>query len=94
MDHVEATWLSKLLPQLISRHFEKRKRELVMWHAVPGELAKNKDLVAIFERHWNRHVSPGEAVYAHRGEGEQIIEQARKTGLVPTAKVHDREVFL
>jgi hypothetical protein len=94
VDHVEATWLSRLLPQFIGRHFEKRKRELVMWHAVPGELAKNKDLAAIFERHWNQLVSPGAVVYAHHGEGELILEQARKDGHAPAGQMHHKEVFL
>ena len=51
-----------------------------MLHAVPTALAKNKELVAIYQQHWNQRVSPGEAIYAHHGKGEQLLEEARRDG--------------
>lgn len=94
VDQLEATWLSRLLPGVLGKYFEKRRRELLMWHAVPSVFAKNKEQVEVFQRHWNAHVSPGEAVYAHHGEGEVTAATARRTGLLPREPVHEKEVFL
>ncbi|MBM3875679.1 MAG: DEAD/DEAH box helicase [Verrucomicrobia bacterium] len=94
VDRVEATWLSRLLPKVIGQYFQSRRRELIMWHAVPSALAKHRDLVAVYQRHWNLRVSPGTAVYAHQGEGEQLVADARATGLAPSATIHPKEVFL
>lgn len=65
-----------------------------MLHAVPSELARNKELAQIYERHWNPHVSPGEAVYAHRGSGEELLNRAKRQRRMPLAPVHEKEVFL
>ncbi|WP_425615232.1 DEAD/DEAH box helicase [Anatilimnocola sp. NA78] len=94
IDRVEATWLSKLLPSIVSQYFQRRRREQVMLHAVPAVLAKNKDLVAIYERYWNRHVSPGEAIFALRGAGEDLTQSARSGGQAPSAFIHEKDVFL
>jgi len=88
------TWLSRVLPVFIGRHFRKRRSERVMLHAVPSVLAKSKELAAIYQRHWNEHVSPGEAIYAHRGEGEELVEEMRRAGLVPAGEIHRKEVFM
>ena len=90
---IEDTWISKLLPDLLGRYFQQRNQELVMLHSVPTELARNKDLVSIFEKHWNQHVSPGEALFAYRGEGADLLEQAQHAGLIPHSKVHIKEIF-
>ncbi|MBT3200066.1 MAG: DEAD/DEAH box helicase family protein [Phycisphaerales bacterium] len=94
IDVYDQTWLSRLLPDIFGRFFRKRRRELAMWHAVPTALARNKDRVAVFQREWNLHVSPGQAVFAQRGLGEEIIQQAIADGLAPIRKVHRKEVFL
>ncbi len=65
-----------------------------MLHAVPSALAKNKELADVFARHWNRYVSPGEALYAHRGAGQQLLEKARRKRQVPTSVARDKEVFM
>lgn len=90
---IEDTWISNLLPDLLGRYFRKRKEQLAMVHAVPSELARNKGLVSIFEKHWNQHVSPGEAFFAYRGTGAELIEQAQRTGLAPHTRVHKKEIF-
>ncbi|MFO0906156.1 MAG: DEAD/DEAH box helicase family protein [Pirellulales bacterium] len=98
----EETWWSKTLGPVAPKfaqdwllpYLRKRKRQRVMWHAVPAALAKNKELVALFQKHWNQLVSPGEAVYAQRGEGEQFVQEAKAKGLVPESSVHEKEVFL
>jgi hypothetical protein len=93
VDVREDTWLSRILPGLVAKYFQRQRRKLTMYHAVPSALAKNKDLVAIYNRHWNRHVSPGEAVYAHRGAGEELVANALRDGLAPTAQLHRKQVF-
>ncbi|MCP4378090.1 MAG: DEAD/DEAH box helicase, partial [bacterium] len=93
IDVYDQTWLSQLLPEIIGKYFRTRRRELAMWHAVPTALARNKDRVAIFERHWNKNVSPGHAVFAQRPDGEKIIKDAISDGLAPTKTVHRKEVF-
>ena len=93
-DRVQITWLSRLLPGVVGRYFQRRESVLAMWHAVPVALAKNRELVAIFERHWQRHVSPGAAKYAYTGDGADIVKQARHKGLTPHGPVHVKEVFL
>ena len=93
-DRIQITWLSRLLPGVVGRYFQRRQSVLAMWHAVPTALAKNRELVAIFERHWQQHVSPGEAKYAYTGDGADVVKQARHQGLTPHGSVHVKEVFL
>lgn len=94
VDRVTDTWLSSLLPAIIGHFFQKRTRGQTMLHAVPYALARNKELVEIYERHWNQHVSPGRAIYALRGGADKEIEQARRTGQLSKAWVQEKEVFL
>lgn len=91
---IEDTWISSLLPDLLGRYFRKRKEQLAMVHAVPLELARNKALVSVFEKHWNQHVSPGAAFFAYRGKGAELIEHAQQSGLSPHAKIHRKEIFI
>ena len=93
VDHQQATWMSRMLPRFLGQYFEKRERGLAMLHAVPSALAKNKELVAIYERHWNEQVSPGEAFFAQRGDGEERVAAARQAGQIPKAVVHEKEIF-
>ncbi len=88
------TWLSAILPSFVGRYFQRRELRRVMLHAVPAVLARNKDLVAVFEAHWNRYVSPGEALYAHHGPGKELIAQARRQGWASKARMHEKEIFL
>lgn len=89
----EHTLVSRLLPSVLSRYFQRTRRRLAMLHAVPSALARNRALAGIFERHWNEHVSPGRVMYAHRGEGEAAVERARAEGLTPGGSWHGTEVF-
>jgi phytoene dehydrogenase-like protein len=93
-DELRDTWLSKILPAIVAQYFRRRRRGMAMLHAVPSALAKHKDLAAIYSRHWNVHVSPGQAVYAYQGEGERLVERARREGCMPDTTVRDKEVFL
>jgi hypothetical protein len=87
------TWLSRVLPTIVGRYFQRREGRMAMLHAVPSVLAKNKDVVAVFQRHWNAYVSPGEAMYAHQGEGERLLDRAQREGATPEAPVRMKEIF-
>ena len=47
------------------------------WHAVPSWLGANKDRVAVFNAAWNRHVSPGAALFTGSPEGAGIVTATR-----------------
>ena len=47
------------------------------WHAVPSWLGANKDRVAVFNTAWNRHVSPGAALFTGSPEGAGIVAATR-----------------
>ncbi len=93
-DEIRDTWLSGILPEVLSQYFRKRHRNMAALHAVPAALARKKRLAEIFAQHWNRHVSPGQPLYAHRGEGEHLLREARQKGCVPQSGIHHKEVFL
>lgn len=93
-DEISETWLSRILPRIVARYFRRRQRRMATLHAVPSALAKNKRLATVYARHWNLHVSPGEAIYTYQGEGQQLVERARRDGTVPRSTIHDKEVFL
>ncbi|HUE69383.1 MAG TPA: DEAD/DEAH box helicase family protein [Pirellulaceae bacterium] len=94
IDRLDETWLSSLLPQIVGQFFRTRTRKQAMLHAVPSALARNRDLVAIYEQHWNRHVSAGEAIFTLRGSADELLEKARKRSELSSAWVHEKEVFL
>jgi hypothetical protein len=93
-DEIRETWLSGILPAVLARYFRKRNRCMATLHAVPSALARKKTMAEIYAQHWNRHVSPGEPLYAHRGEGEELLRQARQDGHVPQSGIHQKEVFV
>ena len=92
-------WFATVLPGLLKKYFAEeyehveQRRELVMFHAVPDVLSKNKDLANIFKEHWNRLVSPGELLFTQRGEGRDFIMEAAEKGLVISQKVATKEFF-
>ncbi|MFP6762666.1 MAG: DEAD/DEAH box helicase, partial [Planctomycetaceae bacterium] len=94
VNRFEATLLSRLLPDIVGHYFRKTRCEMAMLHAVPAVLAKKRELVDVYQRHWNCHVSPGEALFAHRGAGEELIEECQRDGLVPKSSLHRKDVFL
>lgn len=94
VDYQEETLLSRLLPEVVGRYFRKNHREMVMLHCVPSELAKHRDLVKVYEKHWSKWVSPGEALYAHRGSGADLLDRCSREGILPNAEVRSKEVFL
>jgi superfamily II DNA or RNA helicase len=94
VDRVEDTWMSSMLPSFLGQYFQTRRPQQVMLHAVPAALAKNKELVEIYQRNWNKYVSPGEAVFGLRENGSDAIDHARRNKMLPTAPVQEKEVFM
>ena len=94
VDRREDSWLSKILPEILGRFFRKHQDMRVMLHAVPSVLSKNKEMVAVYQRYWNRFVSNGQAVFALQGAGEQLLEKAKQSAQVPTTLVREKEIFL
>jgi hypothetical protein len=92
-EKLQSFW-SEVLPAILARYFVRYRRHLAMWHAVPKVFAQNKRRVEVFQKHWNRHVSPGEAVFVKRGEAKELLEEVRAAGLEPDASVAEKEVFV
>ncbi|MEM7456073.1 MAG: DEAD/DEAH box helicase [Planctomycetota bacterium] len=90
----QETFLSRMLPEIVGRYFRKSSFSVAMIHAVPSALGRNKKLVAIFEKYWNEFVSPGEAVFAQRGAGRELLEQAVNEQANAVSRLHEKEVFL
>ncbi|MEC8929376.1 MAG: hypothetical protein VX705_09210, partial [Verrucomicrobiota bacterium] len=95
----KGTWVLEKTPEFLSRFIEKRtqvtkrRREVVKVHAVPKELARNKERALIFQKHWNTHVSPGSIwYYTHDGTKSMLREAAGK-GWLPSEAVHQKDVF-
>jgi len=87
------TVLSRLLPGVVGRYFRGRADRMSMLHAVPGRLAANKELARLFQKHWNRHVSPGEIAYAHHGAGEELLLEAKARGQTVAHPAREVEIF-
>jgi hypothetical protein len=83
-----ARWTTTLVISAISSSVRMEKR------LSPQVRTRALALAATFGRHWNAHVSPGEPLYAHRGEGQRLLEQARRDARIPQGPIHRKEVFL
>ena len=82
------------MPELIARYFRKRLRCYTMLHAIPAPLAKNKAAVALYQSYLNEYVSPGEAFYAYKGKGAELLDMAKQSGLGPQTRIHEKNVFM
>jgi hypothetical protein len=69
-------------------------RQVVMVHTVPSALSTSKRVAMLFKQRWNQSVSPGQAIYAHRGIGRELIEAAWQQGFVSTAVPHAKEISI
>jgi len=88
----EQSFLSRILPGVLGRYFVKTKSEFARLHCVPDVLCKNKSDVLVFQKHWNQLVSPGEALFALRGDGADQLEHAKSTQVAVTP-IHEKEIF-
>ena len=89
----DATWLSKLMPEVLAIYLRKQRVSVMMYHAVPSCLANTKERAAVFQQYWNLHVSPGEVTYTRSANGKQLVEHAQMNGLVPEFGLHQKSVY-
>jgi len=94
VDYRIDTWLSRLLPEVLGRYFRRKRSAMEMVHALPRALAKNKQLAAIFGKHWNAHVSKGQPVFVRSQEGKRLVEHALQEGRTPMSQFHHKDVFV
>jgi hypothetical protein len=90
---ISDNWVSKLLPEIIGKYFRTKKKKLVMFHSVPKKLAQNKEDAAIFQKHWNFEVSPGEVMYGYSKDGREQVRWAVEQDLSPRGDFHSKSVF-
>ena len=94
VDYRITNWLSRLLPEVVGRYFEKSLSRMEMLHTVPSRLARSRKLADIYARHWNEHVSPGQPVYARSEEGRKLIDKALFEQTTPTTRIHRKQAFV
>ncbi len=82
------------IPMVIGRFFHKKERRQPTLHGVPESLGRKRELVDVYQKWWNTHVSPGEAVFAKNSQGEKMIQDAITTQRLPNATVHEKEIFI
>ena len=90
----DETFLSRLLPEVLAKYVRKERKEVVMFYRVPSCLAGKKSHASWFQKHWNKLVSPGEALYAHSKEGKEAMAFAKANGLVNQTVQHLKDVYL
>ncbi|MEC7565033.1 MAG: DEAD/DEAH box helicase family protein [Planctomycetota bacterium] len=90
-EYMEEFMAAQLDYEVLEKNLETK---LVMVHAVPTELARNRDRADIFLKHWHELVSPGKMYFMQRDEGREFLQQARNEGLVPLKKVHRKDIFM
>ena len=94
------TWVSSQLPEFVSEYIvensleDKYRREVVKVHAVPRELARNKERAEKFEEQWNHHVSPGNLWFYKDDGTKSMIKEAVEKGWLPYDTVRQKEVFM
>ena len=91
---ITENWLSKLLPEVLARYVRSTRDKLAMFHSVPKVLCKNKEDAAVFQKHWNDRVSPGEVMYGHSKSGKQRVLAIKERGLAPRSSINRKNVFL
>ncbi len=71
------TWISKLMPSVVKIYFQRKERRVAVYHPLPSRFGDSRKHADEFSDAWNEFVSPGRAVFAHRGQGERIVKEAR-----------------
>ena len=96
----QGTWAEKVLPRFISDFIilktlqTKRRFEILRVHAIPKCLARKKETALVFQKHWNKLVSPGEVLYRQSRKTQQVIEKAAEEGMIVNDSVYEKEVFM
>jgi hypothetical protein len=93
-ESIEHNWFSKLLPEIVGKYFKSRRRGIATYHPLPAILSDAKRKAEIFSDKWNLYVSPGRAVFAKRGKGEDALAEAKRSGLaVENARAKIKSVW-
>jgi hypothetical protein len=96
----QGTWVEHRLPNFLSGFIilktmkTKRRFEVVRVHAVPKILATKKETALIFEKYWNKLVSPGKVLYRQNNQTQVLMDKATEDGLIINDAVHEKEVFM
>jgi superfamily II DNA or RNA helicase len=91
---ISDTWISKILPEVVGKYFQKSSNKITMYHSIPKSLCQNKKDALIFQKNWNWFVSPGEIIYAHNDVGIEKVRYATENNLYPLGSLHAKEVFI
>ncbi|OGV37494.1 MAG: hypothetical protein A2X48_19260 [Lentisphaerae bacterium GWF2_49_21] len=70
-------WLSKMLPEILKKFVMTKETKIAVYHPLPSCFADSKMKAELFSDKWNLHVSPGRAIFAKRGEGENVLAEAK-----------------
>lgn len=70
-------WLSKMLPDIFRKYVMTRENKIAVYHPLPACFAESKKNAELFSDKWNLHVSPGRAIFAKRGAGEDVLADAK-----------------
>ena len=91
---ISDTWISKMLPEVVGKYFQRSSNKITMYHSIPKNICQNKEDALIFQKNWNWFVSPGEITYVHNETGMEILHQAIKNNLYPQGSLHIKDVFI
>ena len=91
---ISDTWISKMLPEVVGKYFQKSRNKIAMYHSIPKSLCQNKEDALIFQKNWNWFVSSGEITYAHNDAGMEKIENVIKNDLYPEVSFHIKDIFI
>ena len=66
-----------MLPEILRKYVMTRENRIAVYHPLPACFSDAKRNAELFSDKWNLHVSPGRAIFAKRGEGENILADAK-----------------
>ncbi len=75
---VKDNWLSKMFPEVVGKYLRTRKKRIAVYHPLPRCFGDSKSHAELFSDNWNKYVSPGRAIFAKRGKGEEVLSKAKQ----------------
>lgn len=94
VNHITQKRLTGWMPKLFGKMFQEKESTLIRYHAIPSALSRNKDIVDIFQSHWNDKVSTGAAVYTQQGDGQETLNTVKNENRMPNSLPHIRDCFM
>ncbi|MAK96036.1 MAG: DEAD/DEAH box helicase [Euryarchaeota archaeon] len=92
--HLQDTWLSKIMPEIIAQFLRKERTKIQMYHKVPSIFANSKKRAEVFLKHWNYYIGISELTYCHNENGKELVEDIKRIGLAPKTKINKKDVYL